>query len=201
MELEYVKSFATPKKKYVQPSYYPTGDSVVNALTRIIPDLAFATARCPAVAGQYRCKDTPSSMPITNICVHLNDQHGWTREEIADWLDTLPFDLRVRKDTNAHHRESDEINAIAAHFIMESLNPVGRDEEIQQKLDDAEALLDEIEEAILDETVVEEMVTLSSLMRLGASVTPTVAHGSWVHGLDCPSCALGAAYLVRSKRD
>lgn len=25
--------------------------------------------------------------------MHLNDQHGWSRESIADWLDTLPHEL------------------------------------------------------------------------------------------------------------
>lgn len=26
---------------------------------------------------------------------HLNDEHGWSREEIADWLDTLDIDFTI----------------------------------------------------------------------------------------------------------
>jgi hypothetical protein len=31
--------------------------------------------------------------PLVNQIIHLNDIHGCTREEIADWLDTLPLVL------------------------------------------------------------------------------------------------------------
>ena len=41
--------------------------------------------QCPFRAGP------PTLAEI--IAHHLNDQHGWTREEIADWLDTLPPNL------------------------------------------------------------------------------------------------------------
>jgi hypothetical protein len=42
---------------------------------------AFLEVGCPAPA----CKQTIRY----NIIVHLNDDHRWTRETIADWLDTL----------------------------------------------------------------------------------------------------------------
>lgn len=29
--------------------------------------------------------------------LHLNDEHRWSREDIADWLDTLDLDLRVAR--------------------------------------------------------------------------------------------------------
>lgn len=31
----------------------------------------------------------PVSGPISNIVMHLNDLHEWTRGRIADWLDTI----------------------------------------------------------------------------------------------------------------
>jgi hypothetical protein len=48
---------------------------------------------------------------VWNVIIHLNDQHStarvmaaedyktvWTREDIADWLDSLDIDLRVQND-------------------------------------------------------------------------------------------------------
>lgn len=32
---------------------------------------------------------TGNSTSIYNIIINLNDHHEWTREQIADWLDTL----------------------------------------------------------------------------------------------------------------
>lgn len=34
---------------------------------------------------------------IKDIVVHLNDYAKWTREEIADWLDTLDVDLSLKE--------------------------------------------------------------------------------------------------------
>ncbi len=33
--------------------------------------------------------------PLAGAITHLNDHHDWTREQIADWLDTLPLDMRL----------------------------------------------------------------------------------------------------------
>jgi hypothetical protein len=32
--------------------------------------------------------------------VSLNDSHGWTRERIAEWLETLDLDLRFPVSTD-----------------------------------------------------------------------------------------------------
>lgn len=34
---------------------------------------------------------------LVNAIMHLNDQ-GWSREEIADWLETLDLDIRMKED-------------------------------------------------------------------------------------------------------
>jgi hypothetical protein len=31
-------------------------------------------------------------MTVTGIVMHLNDEHSWPRENIADWLDSLDMD-------------------------------------------------------------------------------------------------------------
>ena len=35
-----------------------------------------------------RCKSYPSTT-VQSTIVHLNDDHRWTREQIADWIETL----------------------------------------------------------------------------------------------------------------
>jgi hypothetical protein len=46
---------------------------------------------CP-VSGCYGDSWKPH---LKAAIVHLNDRHHWTREDIADWLDTLPLDLTI----------------------------------------------------------------------------------------------------------
>lgn len=38
---------------------------------------------------------------LCNIIARLNDSHQWSRQQIADWLDTLPIDLTVQQKENA----------------------------------------------------------------------------------------------------
>jgi hypothetical protein len=37
---------------------------------------------------------------LREMIIHLNDHHKWTREQIADWLETLDLDLRFESLTN-----------------------------------------------------------------------------------------------------
>lgn len=46
--------------------------------------------QCPA---EFPCRINDS---LSNVIIHLNDGHGWSRERIADWLDTLDADLIFR---------------------------------------------------------------------------------------------------------
>jgi hypothetical protein len=60
---------------------------------------------------KYPCDCTsPVAGSVWETIIHLNDSHNagrvaacgrglaWTREEIADWMDTLDIDLRVQND-------------------------------------------------------------------------------------------------------
>jgi hypothetical protein len=52
----------------------------------LVPDITKIRVSCPA------CDSTDEEVPKTDIwtcIVDLNDDHKWTREQIADWLDTL----------------------------------------------------------------------------------------------------------------
>lgn len=58
-------------------------------LKSIVPELELSVAVCPACVLAH-----PQRLYV--VIAHLNDQHKWTRERIADWLETLPLDLTLK---------------------------------------------------------------------------------------------------------
>lgn len=57
----------------------------------LIPGLNHQGTLCP------ECFDEDSTCwALHDLIVHLNDQHDWTLMQLADWLDTLPYDLTVQ---------------------------------------------------------------------------------------------------------
>ncbi len=83
----------------VEPTYNPKatsgthiGGALADDLEHVLPGLR-EFVRCP-VAG---CNDLESlPQPVRRQIVHLNDSHKWSREAIADWLDTLDVDLAFK---------------------------------------------------------------------------------------------------------
>jgi hypothetical protein len=67
--------------KYEAPPTQPTIESQLRA---VFPALA-VIARCPA------CEST--RVDVGNLVIHLNDKHSWTREAIADHLESTDIDL------------------------------------------------------------------------------------------------------------
>ncbi len=56
----------------------------------------------------FPCLDQQVINPVTNeldylhnVVVELNDDHGWTRHQIADWIETLSLDIS-RSDKYEH---------------------------------------------------------------------------------------------------
>jgi hypothetical protein len=83
---------AKPYKGYGAPIYAPSSpapaddySSSGDKLGAILPGLSDRVA-CPAPSCGL--VDT-----VTARVIHLNDVHKWTREAIADWLETLDADL------------------------------------------------------------------------------------------------------------
>lgn len=71
-------------------SDYMAGTSIVHELSDVFPQLRDRLASCPK-------QDCPYSFrPLVSIIPHLNDAHQWTREQIADWLETLDVDLTIQ---------------------------------------------------------------------------------------------------------
>lgn len=51
-------------------------------------------------AGEYvKHPVLGETLRLHTVIMNLNDAHGWTREEIADWLDTLDIDLSFKVDS------------------------------------------------------------------------------------------------------
>jgi hypothetical protein len=67
--------------------YESDGSGVLDFLRTIVPDMAVM------VADPTNGNDARQS--VESMVMYLNDTHRWTREQIADWLDTLGLDLRL----------------------------------------------------------------------------------------------------------
>lgn len=52
----------------------------------------------PGVSEVVYCEPLELVAPIHSIIIKMNDDLQLTREEIADWLDTLPVNLKLRED-------------------------------------------------------------------------------------------------------
>ena len=58
-------------------------------LDQAIPVLHTATVDCPV--------KTTRESSISSMILHLNDFHEWSREQIADWLESLDIDLSFER--------------------------------------------------------------------------------------------------------
>lgn len=66
-------------------------------LAKVCPALKTVKTFCPVCdrsRGYY-------PLSLSSLIQELNDGHQWTREQIADFLESLNVDLTIRKDTNA----------------------------------------------------------------------------------------------------
>lgn len=79
-------------------------DSVLSDLFDVIPGLSGMKILCPgymAILPRPYCTECrwSAERPLCDVIIHLNDSHKWTRDAIADWLETLDFDLTIRVPT------------------------------------------------------------------------------------------------------
>ena len=72
---------------YVLENKHSYGGEVTTALKRVIPNLTGAKVKHP-VTAEY--------MDVASAIISLNDGNRWSRERIADWLDTLDVDLSIQ---------------------------------------------------------------------------------------------------------
>jgi hypothetical protein len=79
-----------------QPSYDASwGSGVDGDLAELCPALLRHRVVCPvADCLYYEYAKYPNR--LTSVIQHLNDGHKYTREEIADWLETLDVDIQLQ---------------------------------------------------------------------------------------------------------
>lgn len=68
-----------------------TEESVLGALVTLLPNLG-VSVKCPCPD----CEDLAPDQPVVllyYVVTALNDRYEWSRERIADWLETLDVDL------------------------------------------------------------------------------------------------------------
>ena len=62
------------------------------------PVLRELTQVCPALAtDEFKCPECMYLAVLGGIIPHLNDVHVWSRDAIADWLESLDVDLTIQK--------------------------------------------------------------------------------------------------------
>ncbi len=52
----------------------------------------YLVAECPVhndIVSIYNFWSCPRESTLRHMLIHLNDVHQWTREQIADWLETI----------------------------------------------------------------------------------------------------------------
>lgn len=73
---------------YVSPNFQKT-EYLAQATQKPPTDVA----KLPGVEEEVKHPITDRQKPLWNVIVDLNDRHGWSREQIADWLETLDIDI------------------------------------------------------------------------------------------------------------
>jgi hypothetical protein len=89
------------KGTFDDPSVPQAGHPSIKVFEQLIPGFKKLIQTCP----EKNCwKSDLLAEPLWTTIVHLNDQHKWSREEIADWLETLDHDLRLTpvEEVNTH---------------------------------------------------------------------------------------------------
>lgn len=71
-------------------------------LAEILPELFTFKTRCPV---DEKC-DYREKMNLSQAIQHLNDEHCWSREAIAYWLDTLDVDLTFKREAEPDGTEN-----------------------------------------------------------------------------------------------
>lgn len=102
-------SYVVPPYLFAQLAQAPPfsgSEDVLGTLERVFPGLKHAPKVPPPCTGlpiESSYLGHPCTLkvacPIPSLVMHLNDDHKWTREQIADWLDTLDIDLSAKPNT------------------------------------------------------------------------------------------------------
>jgi hypothetical protein len=73
-----------------------TGSIVQRNLKKLFPGLV-ELVTCP-VCKNKDATMIPQQMQLDRAIIHLNDTHAWSREAVADWLESLDIDLGMKEN-------------------------------------------------------------------------------------------------------
>lgn len=96
---QWEQEFLSKKVQWQSVTATAGTNPVIKSLRDGIPGLAKARAACPC--RKPACLYGIDTAVVT-IVMHLNDAAKWSRERIADWLDTLDVDLRFQPPTEGN---------------------------------------------------------------------------------------------------
>lgn len=76
-----------------------SGQKLLDTLKEAIPSLADIRTPCPVCLDGQVWAWGPGNVgltevPLTDVIMHLNDHHHWSREAIASWLEEQDWDLQ-----------------------------------------------------------------------------------------------------------
>lgn len=80
------------------PTVNPTSN-ITRGLKEILPAI---TAKVKYPCQTYQAQEEKDCLAVSHegsldqVIMHLNDSHRWTREQIADWLESLDIDLQFK---------------------------------------------------------------------------------------------------------
>lgn len=77
----------------IKVEYHPVSKSHVSASKSYSNSGDLLSSVLPALATEVNCPHCSTSRSLEALVIHLNDSAKWTRERVADWLDTLDVDL------------------------------------------------------------------------------------------------------------
>jgi len=100
------KAYPTTLAKNLPPSehYRNPGEE----LAEVIPEIMSFTAYCPSRGPNDEMCSPSGYLNLYRMIQHLNDEHQWTREKIADWLETLDVDLTFKMPDKETHDEFED---------------------------------------------------------------------------------------------
>lgn len=163
----YDASFAAAFPSTVESEVKPLRDSIPG-LNELVPcpaplddHASVFNGAHPLIAGEKICTG-PDGLPIYTMVIHLNDQTTWTREKIADWLETLDADLTFKTPEEVQEEKKQKVAKLYSYGLsfplptfaqVPALTPI---ELKQLMVNSAWPTLDEINAQLIQQTQPEE---------------------------------------------
>lgn len=96
------EEFKLNKNSY-HASYHAGGvvGPVLNQENEVVKELTKYFGDCLKDVVKYPCNcntKSEESSALKTVIIHLNDHCQWTREKIADWLETLDIDITLKEE-------------------------------------------------------------------------------------------------------